>query len=163
MLTKGFDDMKIAHHISALVFALALGSVTAFGQQTESITMNVKLEVSQLAPEVASILLHCEVRIGDTTVAGGSYQTQPVTNGAFNGTVAVPLKFNVGRSIQQAASSNGWYQCLMYLQDAANALWAPVASPAETGDRPPPESWSWVYPKPGTPFVPLIHGAFPPR
>ena len=142
--------MNMRGAIAALVF-LACGSpLTAMADATPApVTFNVAVKVSNLTADVKDVAVKCSITAHDgSAFATGEGQSLPLTGGAFDGTVTVPV---AGSYTVQQATEGGW-ECDLYLVDTNNdeAKVTMEGGPA------------WAKPGPGPLPVIAIVGGFVP-
>jgi hypothetical protein len=149
--------MKSDCRIPALALMLAIGAaVPAFGQAAPPFTLNVKVQVSKLSPQIYAVNVRCYVSNDAMGIMLSDLSGALVTNGGYDGVIQTPLKFLPGRSIEDLNKTpNVKYECDLLLVNGATGY--PESPLMPTPNEP------WLYPQPGTPFTPTISGPFPPK
>jgi hypothetical protein len=157
---------------SRFIAALGLTVVLAPAALAETpVILNVKIQISNLLPEIGSIMVGCTIKEGLMHILSGN-RSAALVNGGFVGTLAVGLDFvaDVRPACgpgQQYACLNSYhtmsdltpmssYECsLTTVQTDGTNWWEGGMKESDYG---PP----WLKAKPGTPHVSVISGPFPP-
>ncbi len=139
-----------------LLLAMLALSSAALAATSVPVTLNVVVKVSNLMPEVTDVAVKCVLKPGDGPALSSGNATgegkAPVTGGAFDGKVTVPITGDYTLATLQQINEKTYWACGLFLINADG-------SEVRAGG---PSSPVWAQGVTTAPLVAGIYGDFPP-